>query len=147
MNASSLPPPLGALDGINPALLGIPLAAILIVIAILAIIRVMASRYVKVGPDEIAVFSGRKYKYQIGGTYQQRGFYILQGGGKILLPIVEKVQIIKTSAFQVPVAESNVPNKDNVSVNVKGVSTCRLSLAEEDLANTVANFLTKQPEE
>jgi flotillin len=147
MNISSLTPLLGNLEGISPGLLGIPLAAILLVIAILAIIRIMASRYVKVGPDEIAVFSGRKYKVHSAGGVQERGFYILQGGGKILLPIVEKVQIIKTSAFQVPVAESNVPNKDNVSVNVKGVSTCRLSLAEEDLANTVSNFLTKQPEE
>ncbi len=138
---------LAAFD-VNPKLLSIPIAAIFIVIAVSLIIRFVATRYVKVGPDEIAVFSGRKYKFKAAdGSTQTRGFFILQGGGKILLPIVEKVEIIKIAAFQVEVGETNIPNADSVGVDIKGVATCRLSTAEEDLGNAVTNFLNKTPEE
>ncbi|MDO8482651.1 MAG: flotillin family protein, partial [bacterium] len=128
----------------NAGMLTIPIGALLVVIALVVVIKVIASRYVKVGPDEIAVFSGRKYAYKAtDGSVGLRGFLIILGGGRILLPIVEKVEIINTAAFQVDVAETKVPNKENVGVNVKGVATCRLSLAEEDLPNAVGNFLNK----
>jgi flotillin len=133
---------------VNLQLLTIPIAAILVVVSLVLIIKFVASRYIKVGPDEIAVFSGRKYKYKApDGSVQTRGFLILQGGGRVLLPIVEKVMIIKISAFQVEVGEGNIPNKDNVGVTVKGIASCRLSLAEEDLANAVTNFLDKSDQE
>lgn len=136
------------IDSFNPTILIIPGIALFVVIALMVAIKVAASRYVKVAPDEIAVFSGRKYRYKDrDGKIQERGFYLLQGGGKILVPIVEKVEIIKIGAFQVEVEEENVPNKDNVGVNIKGVATCRLSIAESDMANMITNFLNKTPKE
>ncbi len=140
---------LAAIDeSFSSTVLIIPGIALFVVIALMVTIKVAASRYVKVAPDEIAVFSGRKYRYKDAeGNLQERGFYLLQGGGKILLPIVEKVEIIKIGAFQVEVEEENVPNKDNVGVNIKGVATCRLSIAESDMGNMITNFLNKSPDE
>jgi flotillin len=137
-----------ATPGFHPAVFLIPGLVLLVVLALVVAIRVAASRYVKVAPDEIAVFSGRRYTYKDEqGKTQTRGFYILQGGGKILLPIVEKVEVIKIGAFQVEVEEENVPNKDNVGVNIKGVATCRLSIAESDMGNMITNFLNKTPQD
>jgi len=125
-----------------------PIATLMVVVGIFLAFKAVASRYIKVGPNEIAVFSGRTYKYKDStGAVQKRGFFILQGGGKILIPIFEKVERVNVAAFQVEVSENNIPNKDNVGVNIKGIATCRLSPAQEDLANAVGNFLDKDDQE
>jgi flotillin len=130
--------------GINLGILLIPFAILAVVIAFLLLAKALASRYVKVGPNQIGVFFGRKYRYtQADGSAGYRGFYILQAGGKVVFPIVESVRIVDVSAFQVEVNEQNIPSLKNVGVNIKGIATCRLSLAEEDLANAVSNFIDK----
>ena len=126
----------------------IPLAILAAIVALLLVVKAAASRYITVGPNEIAIFFGRKYKFRTeDGQIGERGFHVLMGGGKLLLPIVEKVKIINVSAFQVEVREENIPAKNNVGVNISGIATCRISLKPEDLSNAVANFLDRSLED
>lgn len=139
---------LGMLALVNITGIMIPVAILLVVVAVILVLKAAASRYIKVGPDEIAVFSGRKYKWKApDGTVQTRGFHILTGGGRICMPVVEQVRIVPISAFQVEVEETKIPNQNNVAVNIQCVATCRLSTNDEDMANAVGNFLSKTPEE
>jgi flotillin len=135
---------LAALGDINLGRVLIPFMAILLVLALIFIARAISTRYIKVPPNAVAVFYGRKYRY-VGsdGTPQTRGFHILTGGGKVLLPVIERYQIMSTAAFQVEITEHNIPSAKNVGIDVHCVATCRMSNVPEDLANAVTAFLDK----
>lgn len=121
-----------------------PLLSILAALAFVFIIRALASRYIKVPPNAVAVFYGRKYKYTApDGAIGTRGFQILTGGGKVLLPVLERYQIMSTAAFQVEISEHNIPSAKNVGIDVHCVATCRVSNVPEDIANAVTAFLEK----
>jgi flotillin len=92
----------------------------------------------------VAVFFGRKYKYRTeDGSWGERGFLVLTGGGKVLWPIFERYQLMSTAAFQVEISEHNIPSAKNVGIDVHCVATCRMSNVPEDLANAVTAFMDK----
>ncbi len=140
MNATSL---IALLNLTSPQIVW-PLMIILGALALIFILKAVAARYIKVPPNAVAVFFGRKYKYKSeDGSIQERGFHILTGGGKILMPIIEQHDIMSTAAFQVEISEHNIPSAKNVGIDVHCVATCRLSNVPEDLANAVTAFLGK----
>ncbi|HLX61224.1 MAG TPA: SPFH domain-containing protein [Planctomycetota bacterium] len=111
-------------------------------------IYVITTRYKKFSPNEVGIFYGRKYRYKDSqGHEQMRGFRVVSGGGSLLMPVVEHLQIMSTAAFQSKIDEKGIPNKDNVKINVMGVATCKISSIPEDLQNAAASFLGKQPAE
>lgn len=121
-----------------------PVGIILSGLALVIGLRWVADRYIKVPPNAVAVFFGRKYRYRSDdGSIQERGFLVLTGGGKILVPVLERYQIMSTAAFQVEISEQNIPSAKNVGIDVHCVATCRISLVPEDLANAVTAFLDK----
>jgi len=122
----------------------IPGMILLIAIAFIVVIRVMATRYKKIPPNAVGIFYGRKYR---GADGVVRGFRIVAGGGSLLWPIVEHLQIMSTAAFQAKIDEQNIPNVDNVKISVKGVATCKISSTPEDLYNAAMAFLGKMDEE
>jgi flotillin len=127
----------------------LPAMIVLIAVAFIVVVRVMATRYKKIPPNMVGIFYGRRYRYMdpTDGKSKQRGFRIVAGGGSLLLPIVEHLQMMSTSAFQAGIEENDIPNRDNVKINVKGVATCKISSAPEDLHNAAMAFLSKTDEE
>jgi flotillin len=122
----------------------IPLMILMVAIAFLIVIWMMASRYKKIPPNSVGIFYGRRYR---GPDGQIRGFRIVAGGGSLLWPIVEQLQIMSTAAFQTTIEENDIPNKDNVKISVRGVATCKISTASEDLYNAAMAFLGKSSED
>lgn len=118
-------------------------------IAILLMLRAAASRWKKVPPNAVGIFYGRKYGYvdPVDGKPKKRGFRIVAGGGSLLWPFVEELQYLSTAAFQTEIAEADIPNRDNVKINVKGVATCKISNAPEDLHNAAMAFLGKSDDD
>ncbi|MCX6904337.1 MAG: SPFH domain-containing protein [Verrucomicrobia bacterium] len=127
----------------------LPGMIILIAIAFIVVVKVMASRYKKIPPNAVGIFYGRKYKWidPADGKPKTRGFRIIAGGGAILWPIFEHLQLMSTAAFQPKIEENDIPNRDNVKINVKGVATCKISSAPEDLHNAAMAFLGKSDED
>src|ERR1043165_5632818 len=126
----------------------VPATILLLAAAVIVIFYIGASRYRKFSPNEVGIFYGRKYRYKDSqGREQIRGFRVVSGGGSMLVPIVENLQIMSTAAFQSKIDEKGIPNKDNVKINVMGVATCKISSIPEDLQNAAAAFLGKQPTE
>jgi flotillin len=123
----------------------VPILIVMIVLAFIVVIRVMASRYKKIPPNQVGIFYGRKYRYTdpSDGKLKIRGFRIIAGGGSLLWPIVEHLQVMSTAAFQATIDENDVPNRDNVKISVKGVATCKISTTPEDLHNAAMAFLGK----
>jgi flotillin len=127
----------------------IPVLIVMIPVAFIIVIKVMATRYKKVPPNAVGIFYGRKYKWvdPADGKMKTRGFRIVAGGGAILWPIFEHLQLMSTAAFQPKIEENDIPNRDNVKISVKGVATCKISSAPEDLNNAAMAFLGKSDED
>ncbi len=66
--------------------------AIFIVFFIFA--GIWASRYTKVGPNQVLVISGRKRRFlDPDGTAREVGFRIVKGGGVFVWPVFEKIDL------------------------------------------------------
>lgn len=118
----------------------LPILIIVIAIAFLYAVKFIASRYKKVPPNAVGVFYGRKY-------VNNKGFIVLAGGGRVLMPLIESYMEMSTSAFQLDIDETDIPNKDNVRLRIKGVASCQISQVPEDLDKAAQTFLGKKPEE
>ena len=116
----------------------------LVALGFVAVIAAMAARYRKFAPNEVGIFYGRKYLSADGTT---RGFRLVAGGGSMLWPVVEHLQVMNTAAFQTVIDETAIPNKDNVKINVRGVATCKIAGAPEDLNNAAMSFLGKRDDQ
>jgi len=126
----------------------LPSMILLIALAFIIVIKVMASRYKKIPPNEVGIFYGRRYRsVDSDGKVSHRGFRVVAGGGSLVWPVIEHFQPMSTSVTQVEIDEHDIPNKDNVKISAKGVATFKIETTQESLHNAAAAFLGKGDEE
>jgi flotillin len=126
----------------------LPSMILLIALAFIIVIKVMASRYKKIPPNEVGIFYGRRYRsVDSEGKVSHRGFRVVAGGGSLVWPVIEHFQPMSTSVTQVEIDEHDIPNKDNVKISAKGVATFKIETTQESLHNAAAAFLGKGDEE
>lgn len=117
-----------------------------VVVAILALGAVVASRWKTAAPNTILVRYGRKYLTKdSSGVMVERGFKSVTGGGAFIMPVVEQFQLMSTAAFQISIQESGVPTMKNVPVAIEAMATCRISPNPDEQANAIQAFLGKEP--
>jgi flotillin len=119
----------------------LPILFIAVALAFVFAVRFIASRYKKIPPNRVGVFYGRRYKDPATGQVQ--GYLVITGGGRVQMPLVEDYMEMSTSAFQIEIDETGIPNKDNVRLTVRGVASVQLSPAPEDLNRAAQSFLGK----
>ena len=78
----------------------IPLIILVIAICFVLAFKFIASRYKKFPPNVAGIFYGRKYKIKFGDKVEERGFMVVTGGGRVLMPLVESCKEMSTAAFQ-----------------------------------------------
>ena len=92
--------PLAELGGFGAA--AISILGILIVVFVFLV--VWASRYTKVGPNEVLVISGRKRRIiDPDGKSREVGFRVVKGGGVFVWPVFEKVDILSLELLTIDV--------------------------------------------
>ena len=137
----------GIFDSIsNLGLVGIAIVGIVIVIFLFA--AVWASRYTKVGPNDVLVVSGRKHK-MIGpdGQVAVRGFRIVKGGGTFIWPVIEKVDILSLELLTIDVQTPEVYTSKGVPVKVDGVAQIKVKGDDISIATAAEQFLSKRVED
>lgn len=112
----------------------IAIAALAVVGALVLVALLYAKNYVKVPPNEVAVFTGR-------------GKHIVTGGARFKMPIIERVDFMSLEPFNVEVRVENVYSETMVPVNVTGVGLVRFDSREEMIATAVERFLTSDRDE
>jgi flotillin len=124
---------------------GTPAMAIAgIVIVIILFLMVWASRYTKVGPNEVLVVSGRRYHVKDpDGTMHTRGFRIVKGGGTFVLPVIEKVDILSLELLTIDVQTPEVYTSKGVPVKVDGVAQIKVRGDDVAIATAAEQFLSK----
>ncbi|CAJ1508212.1 flotillin family protein [[Mycobacterium] burgundiense] len=103
-------------------------AAALLLLVVLPLIYV--KNYIKVPPNEVAVFTGR-------GTPK-----VVRGGARFRMPGIERVDIMSLEPFNVSINLQNALSNNGVPVNVEAVGLVRIGSAEEAVQTAVQRFLT-----
>lgn len=119
------------------------LIAIVLVVVIFILISVFVGRYVKVGPDEALIVSGRKKRLSNG---QVVGFRIVKGGATFVWPILEVSKTISLRTMPLDV-NSSAYTSQGVQVTVDGIAQVKIDSTEEAIATAAEQFLSLKEEE
>jgi flotillin len=120
--------------------------AILFVIFVFA--GIWASRYMKVGPNQVLVISGRKRRMvDPDGTVRDVGFRIVKGGGVFVYPVLEKVDLLSLELLTIDVQTPEVYTSKGVPVKVDGVAQIKVKGDDISIATASEQFLGKSTDE
>jgi flotillin len=119
-----------------------------LVVVVVIFSAIWASRYIKVGPNEVLVVSGRRHRYtDPDGTVQIRGFRIRKGGGTFVIPVIEKVDRLSLELLTIDVQqEQDVYTSKGVPVRVDGVAQIKVKGDDVSIATAAEQFLSKDTE-
>jgi flotillin len=135
---------------IIPGTLGTGIMAVVgIVVVIFVFAAIWASRYSKVGPNEVLIVSGRKHRYaDPDGTVRDRGFRIVKGGGTFVIPVLEKVDRLSLELLTIDVKqEQDVYTSKGVPVRVDGVAQIKVKGDDISIATAAEQVLSKSIDE
>lgn len=109
---------------------------------------IWASRYTKVGPNQVLVISGRKHRIMDpDGTAREIGFRIVKGGGVFVWPVYEKVDILSLELLTIDVQTPEVYTSKGVPVRVDGVAQIKVKGDDISIATASEQFLSKSTDE
>jgi len=119
-------------------------ATVGIVLVIFVFVAIWASRYTKVGPNEVLVVSGRKHRFvEADGTIGSRGFRIVKGGGTFVIPVIEKVDVLSLELLTIDVQTPEVYTSKGVPVKVDGVAQIKIKGDDISIATASEQVLSK----
>lgn len=109
---------------------------------------IWASRYTKVGPNQVLVISGRKRRLvDPDGTPREVGFRIVKGGGVFVWPVFEKVDLLSLELLTIDVQTPEVYTSKGVPVKVDGVAQIKVKGDDVSIATSAEQFLGKTTDE
>jgi flotillin len=109
------------------------------ILASLFFVMWLVSRnYIKVPPNEAAVFSGRKRKLPDGRTI---GYRLIRGGAALRIPLLEKVDYLSLNVFTIPLEIRRAYTLKGVPVSVKAVANVKIKGDEVSLQAASERFL------
>ncbi len=111
-------------------------------------VAIWASRYTKVGPNQVLVISGRKHRIlEPDGTSSEVGFRIVKGGGVFVWPVYEKVDVLSLELLTIDVQTPEVYTSKGVPVRVDGVAQIKVKGDDVSIATASEQFLSKGTDE
>ncbi|HXX94697.1 MAG TPA: SPFH domain-containing protein [Planctomycetota bacterium] len=128
------------------------LTVVMIVMALLVgfiiFCMVLASRYVKVGPNEVLIVSGMNHRVvDAQGREKMVGFRIKKGGGTWIWPILEKAETLSLELMTIDVKTPSVYAISGVPVRVDGVAQIKVKGEDISIRTAAEQFLSKTPAE
>jgi flotillin len=132
-----------------PGTIGVVVVVVFgIVILLLILAAIWASRYTKVGPNQVLIVSGRKHHYNDpDGKAVTRGFRVVKGGGTFVIPVIEKVDLLSLELLTIDVQTPEVYTSKGVPVRVDGVAQTKVKGDDVSIATASEQFLGKSQDE
>lgn len=130
------------------AIIGAFIGLVLLVLVFL-VIGIIATRYTKVGPNQVLVVSGRRHRFRNPetGELETRAYRIVKGGGTFILPIIERVDDLSLEIMTIDVITPKVYTKQGVPLTVDGVAQVKIRGDDVSIATAAEQFLSKSTEE
>src|SRR5215831_9763847 len=100
--------------------------------------------YVKVPPNAVAVFSGRKRKTADGRTV---GYRMIKGGAAFRFPLLEQVDYLSLNVFTIPLEIKRAYTLKGVPISVKAVANVKIKSDDISLGAAAERFLGMSHEE
>jgi flotillin len=121
--------------------------AVFFVLMVLAF--VYASRYKKVGPNQVLVISGRRRLVTDPATGKkvERTYRIVKGGGTFIVPVLERVDVLSMEIMTIDVVTPRVYTLQGVPVTVDGVAQIKIKSDEVSIFTAAEQFLSKSADQ
>jgi flotillin len=105
---------------------------------------VWAKRYVKAGPNQVLIISGRRHRIRRpDGTPEIIGFRTVKGGGAFIWPVLEKLDILSLEILTIEVRINEVYTKPGVQIYIDGVSQVKIKGDDVSIRTSSEQFLSK----
>jgi flotillin len=126
-------------------MLGAVLVAVGILFVLIVLAGYVASRYKKVGPNQVLVISGRRRLVisPATGKKERVGFRVVKGGGTLILPVVERVDVLSMEILTIEIAVQSVYTVQGVPVHVDGVAQIKVRGDDASIYTAAEQFLSK----
>ncbi|HWD93435.1 MAG TPA: SPFH domain-containing protein [Verrucomicrobiae bacterium] len=126
----------------------IAVSVVAILFVFFLFVGIWASRYTKVGPNQVLVVSGGRHQVvDPDGTTRAIGFRIVKGGGTFVMPVKEKVDILSLEILTIDVQTPEVYTSKGVPVRVDGVAQIKIKGDDISIATASEQFLSKSTDE
>ncbi len=111
---------------------GIGLAAVFVAIT-------FATKFMHIcRPNEVLIFSGRKYKAPDGGTV---GFRVVTGGRAFRTPVIERVDRMDMTIMPISVHTKNAYSKGGIPLNLTAIAHVKVDSSHAVMGNAIERFL------
>ena len=110
---------------------------------------VWASRYKKVGPNQVLVVSGRGEMVTDPRTGERakRQFRLVTGGSTFIWPVFERVDLLSLELITIEVRTDEVYTVQGVPVTVDGVAQIKIGSDDVSISTAAERFLSKSAQE
>jgi len=113
-----------------------------IVAVVIIFMAIYASRYVKAGPNQVLVISGRRRSMVTAdGRKESVGFRIRVGGGAFVWPVFERVDMLSLELMTLEVKTPEVYTEQGVPIMVDGVAQIKVQGTDVAIRNASERFL------
>jgi len=129
---------------------GILIAVVAVGVPLMIIVFtwLVLQRYVKVGPNEALVISGRERIIPDGrGGQKKVGYRTIRGGRAWPIPFIEKVEVLSLELMTIDVKTPEVYSVTGVPVVVEGVAQVKVRSDDVSIGNAAERFLGKTASE
>ncbi len=121
--------------------------ALAVIVALVFLIMLVASRYKTVSPDEAMIITGAA----LGGKNvltdeSARKVKIVRGGGAFIVPIVQQREHLSLLSHKLDVTTPEVYTAEGVPVLTDGVAVIKVGSSVEDVATAAEQYLGKPDE-
>ena len=121
----------------------ITLGVAAMVFVLFVFIAVWARSYVKVGPNQALIVSGRKVR-RADGTWV--GFRVVKGGGTFVFPLLERAEVLSLAVLALELPRSKLRTAQGVSIEVECVAQVKVESDDVSISAAAEYFLGKSTE-
>ena len=122
----------------------IPVVVVLVVLALIVAMALFSRNYLKVPPNAVAIFSGRKRKLPDGRVV---GYRMVRGGASFRFPLLEQVDYLSLNVFTIPLEIKRAYTLKGVPISVKAVANVKIKGDDISLGAAAERFLGMSHEE
>ena len=116
----------------------IPIIVMLVVLALIVAMALFGKNYLKVPPNVVAIFSGRKRTLPDGKIV---GYRMVKGGASFRWPLLEKVDYLSLNVFTIPLEIKRAYTLKGVPISVKAVANVKIKGDDVSLTAAAERFL------
>jgi flotillin len=116
----------------------LPFVVLAVVLALFIAGWLFSRNYIKVSPNTVAVFSGRKRKLPDGRVV---GYRMVKGGAALRIPLLEKVEYLSLNVMTIPLEIKRAYTLKGLPVSVKAVANVKIRSDDTSLQAAAERFL------